>query len=145
MKLSASEEYGLRCLVRLARHEREGFGEPLGIPRIAVDEGMSEPNTAKILRQLRQAGLVRAFRGAQGGYRLAHDPATLTLRAILSGLDGPGILQQPCSTPAGCVHVRDCTLRGLWRELDDTMAGLLERVTLADLLEDPGHLQEATP
>jgi Rrf2 family protein len=68
MQLLASEEYGLRCLLRVA-HARGG--EPLPIAEIARDEGISPEYAAKLLRRLRLAGLVRSVRGAEGGYLLA--------------------------------------------------------------------------
>ena len=68
MKITAQEEYGLRCLLRLAR---AGDGRSLTIPEIAADEGLSVPYVAKLLAVLRQAGLIESVRGRSGGYRLA--------------------------------------------------------------------------
>jgi DNA-binding IscR family transcriptional regulator len=53
MKITSQEEYGLRCLMRLARAED---GRSLTIPEIAADEGLSFPYVAKLLAVLRQAG-----------------------------------------------------------------------------------------
>ena len=61
MQLSAKEEYGLRCLLQVARHEG---AEPLRIPEIAAREGLSPEYTAKLMRALRQGGLVVSTRGA---------------------------------------------------------------------------------
>ncbi len=143
MKLSASEEYGLRCLMQLARHERAGGRAPLGIPEIAAAEGLGQAHTAKIMRQLRQAGLVKGYRGAQGGYRLVRPPEQITLRDVLAGLSGEGILSKPCSDPRsdGCVHEAGCTLRVLWGALDGMLGQLLAGVTVADLLGSEAGLE----
>ena len=50
MKLSATEEYGLRCLLQLAKC---GDGRSLTIPEISRAEGLSVPNAAKLMRVLR--------------------------------------------------------------------------------------------
>ena len=64
MKLSAQEEYGLRCLLQLARHAP---GESLAIPEISQAEGITHHNVAKLLRILRQGGIVASARGQAGG------------------------------------------------------------------------------
>ena len=78
MKITAQEEYGLRCLLRLARVEPDQ--PPLTIPEIAADEKLSVPNVAKLLSVLRQAGLIESVRGRTGGYRLARPPADVPPR-----------------------------------------------------------------
>ncbi len=147
MKLSASEEYGLRCLMRLARHERGGASGPLGIPEIAADEGLSNAHVGKIMRQLRQAGLVRGFRGAHGGYRLVRPPERISLLDALAGMGSQTVLETPCAEGGslGCAHDSGCTLRVLWGSLDALLGQALAHVTLADLLgseESLGRLLE---
>ena len=68
MKISAQEEYGLRCLLQLARLED---GESLTLGQIAEREGISGANAGKLLWLLSKAGLVQSVRGNRGGYRLA--------------------------------------------------------------------------
>ncbi|MCS6851976.1 MAG: Rrf2 family transcriptional regulator [Gemmataceae bacterium] len=139
MKITAQEEYGLRCLLRLAR---AGSGEALTIPEIAASERLSPPYVAKILAVLRQAGLIESVRGRTGGYRLAEVPAAIRLGSVLAALGEP-LFDEPsyCTRHAGresadgtCVHHDGCTLRALWFTLEHWMRRALDRVTLADLL-----------
>ena len=55
MQLLASEEYGLRCLVQVARR---GTSSPVPIPTIAAAEGLSVEYVGKLMRVLRKSGLV---------------------------------------------------------------------------------------
>src|SRR5438309_7165631 len=80
MKITAQEEYGLRCLLRLAR---SGEGHSLTIPEVAAAEGLSVPYVAKLLSVLRQGGLIESVRGRAGGYRLAESPTDIHLGAVL--------------------------------------------------------------
>src|SRR5947207_975628 len=64
MRFTAQEEYGLRCLMQVARAP-EGS---LTIPEVADREALSLPYVAKIMRHLRSLGLVTATRGQKGGY-----------------------------------------------------------------------------
>src|SRR5437588_1671356 len=114
MKITAQEEYGLRCLLRLARAEAD---EPLTIPEIAAAERLTAPNVAKLLSVLRRAGLIESVRGRDGGYRLARPPADVRLGAVLLALGEPLYDGDYCDRHAGldadgpCVHHDGCTLR----------------------------------
>ena len=85
MKLSSQEEYGLRCLLYLARHE---CGTSLTIPEISQSEGISHHNVGKMLRILRQGGFVESERGQHGGYVLARAPEHIVVADVLNALGG---------------------------------------------------------
>lgn len=147
MKITSQEEYGLRCLLRLARAEE---GQSLTIPDVAAAEGMSTPYVAKLLSILRQGGIIESVRGRAGGYRLASSPAETSLGSVLLVLGGPlfqdpGYCQQhasPESDGSPCVHRDGCTLRVVWLTLEQWMRGTLDQITLADLLQSEGRITE---
>ena len=76
MKVSALEEYGIRCMVLLARQE----GGSLTLPEISEAEGLSISYAGKLLNILKKAGLVKSVRGRLGGYALT----TARLKNLLS-------------------------------------------------------------
>jgi Rrf2 family protein len=137
MQLLASEEYGLRCLLQVARGDGEA---PVSIPAVARAEGISPDYVAKLLRRLRLAGLVHSTRGADGGYRLARPAGEITVWSALEALGGEFFGDAFCACHAGvrrrCARSRDCSLRPLWRELQEAVRKRLERIQLADLLRD---------
>jgi len=146
MKITAQEEYGLRCLLRFAR----GSGkESLTITEIAEAEKLSVPYTAKLLAILRRAGLIESIRGRNGGYALVAGPSEIGLGAVLWALGEP-LFENPdyCERYAGtesadgCVHRDNCSLRGLWKSLDHWMRIALDRIALADLLENESRIPE---
>jgi len=145
MKITAQEEYGLRCLLRLAQAVE---GQSLTLPEIAAGEGLSVPYAAKLLTVLRQAGLIDSVRGRAGGYRLAQPPAKIALGSLLLTLgeplfDEPTYCKQHAAPGAdSCVHHGGCTLRALWQTLEHWMRGTLNQVTLADLLQSEGRITE---
>ena len=134
MHLSSQEEYGLRCLLQVAAH---GAPEPLSIAQIAVAEGISPEYTAKLMRLLRQGGLVDSTRGAGGGYRLALPPAKITIWDAIRVLGNPFFPASFCSTYPGqladCVHSSDCSVRVVWSAVEGALRGVLEGISLADL------------
>ena len=85
MKLSSQEEYGLRCLLQVARHDPEGS---VTIPEIARIEGLSIPHVAKLMRSLRRGGFVKSVRGQAGGYKLARTSDHINIGEVLAWLGG---------------------------------------------------------
>src|SRR5215210_5878205 len=81
MKISAQEEYGLRCLLQLATLSEN---ESLTLPQIAGREGISVANAGKLLWLLNKAGFVQATRGTKGGYSLARSASEI--RPVIVGL-----------------------------------------------------------
>ena len=137
MKLSAQEEYGLRCLLHLARC---GEGQSLTIPEISRAEGLSVPNVAKLMRLLRIGGLVQSVRGQSGGYTLGRPAGQITVAVILDLLGGPLFGPTFCERHAGreqaCTHAVDCSIRSLWNAMQTMLAAVLDKITLQDLLCD---------
>jgi Rrf2 family protein len=134
VKLSAQEEYGLRCLLQMARRP----GASLTIAELARLEGISAPNAAKILRVLRRGGFVRSTRGQSGGYllaRAAHEINVGEALALLGGrLFDPGFCQKHSGMEPSCHHMSDCSIRSVWRLVQGAVDQVLGRMTLHDLL-----------
>jgi Rrf2 family protein len=135
MKLSAQEEYGLRCLLRLGA---QGDGGSLTIPEISRTEGISPEYVAKLMRIMRQGGLVTSARGAAGGYTLSRPAQQITTGEALTVLGGRLFEPDFCERHAGaeslCTHSIDCSLRSLWQALQNAVDQVLTRTTLKDLL-----------
>jgi Rrf2 family iron-sulfur cluster assembly transcriptional regulator len=142
MQLLASEEYGLRCLLRVAAL---GDGEPVSIAAVAASEGLGTEYSAKLLRRLRLAGLVESVRGADGGYRLARPAREITVWSALQALGGEFFAPDFCACHPGrqrrCVRATDCSLRPLWQALQAGVRATLQGITLADLERDEGAMR----
>lgn len=144
MKITALEEYGLRCMVLLARH---GDDDPLTLTEFATREGFSIPYAGKLLMILKKSGLVKAVRGRKGGYVLLQSPEEITLKEIFEVLGKPVFSVGYCEKYTGenevCVHSGDCTVKNIWQTFDEFIESYLERVTLADLVSgDISPLEE---
>ena len=135
MKLSSHEEYGLRLLLQVARHGASGSAT---IPEISRKEGISAPYVAKLMRILRQGGLVRAARGKAGGYTLALAPERIPVGDALTVLGGRMYESDFCERHAGsqnnCAHSTDCSIRSLWRTVQEAVDSILRTITIRDLL-----------
>ena len=138
MKVSAQEEYGLRCMLQLARRQRSGNGQPLTLAEIAREEGLTVPHVAKMIRRLREAGLVLSVLGRTGGYTLAREAARINVAEILAALGGKLYHPDYCAKYSGdlatCAHMGDCSIRSLWGVLESALEKVLSRTMLAELV-----------
>ncbi|MBI3934937.1 MAG: Rrf2 family transcriptional regulator [Acidobacteria bacterium] len=137
MKFSAQEEYGLRCLLQIAR---QGPGGGLTIPEIASAEGLSVPYVAKLVRILRQGGFLNSTRGHSGGYALSGPADEIEVGEVLAVLGGRLYESGHCEHYTGavpmCTHNLDCSIRSLWEEVQRGVDQVLSRTTLTSLLAD---------
>jgi Rrf2 family protein len=135
VKISAHEEYGLRCLVQLARAEIDG--ESLTLSQLAEREGLSVANAGKLMWILNKAGLVTAQRGTKGGYSLARPAAEIRLNEVIRILDEDTV-DHFCKTHAGvldvCIHTSDCGIRPVIVGLHEIVQNALSEITLAQLV-----------
>jgi len=134
MKISAQEEYGLRCLLQLARAEAEG--ESLTLSQLAHLEGISVANAGKLMWILNKAGLVQSQRGTKGGYRLARPSSAIHLNEVIRVLDER--VESHCRSYTGvldtCVHTGDCGIRPVIVELHQIVESAMAGITLSQLL-----------
>ena len=135
MKLSSQEEYGLRCLLRVGR---EGTTGSVSISELSRAEGISEPNAAKMMRVLREGGFVTSTRGQSGGYALSRPTGEINVGEVLAVLGGRLYEPSFCDTHGGlgrlCTHLPDCSIRSVWRMLQNAVDQVLGKITLKDLL-----------
>jgi len=141
MKVSAQEEYGLRCLLQLAPLAE---GEYMTLTQIAEREGISVANAGKLLWILSKAGLVISIRGTKGGYRLARQASDIHLDEIIKVLD-EDVLASHCNSYTGildaCVHTGNCGIRPVIVGLHDIVQKAMASITLAQLLGTESNVE----
>lgn len=142
MKFSAQEEYGLRCLLRIAKYyDTERI---LTIPEISEAEGITLHNTAKILRTLRLGGFLESERGQSGGYTLTRSPDKIYIGEVLNVLGGRLYDEKFCEAHSGaaniCTNTIDCSLRSLWKFMQDAIDKVVNNLTIKDLLGSESQL-----
>jgi len=146
MKISALEEYGLRCLLQLAREGAEAQGATsLSARQIAEREGLSLEYATQILAELRRAGFVTSMRGVHGGFRLARDPREITVGELFRSFGGTiaaDVCEHYTGTRTVCTHASGCSVAPVWAELARRIYGFLDGVTVADIA---GAALEAAP
>lgn len=146
---SRKSDYGLRALIFLAERRKSG---PVTLNEIADRLLIPKAFLSKILQQLAKKGVVRSLKGPSGGFVLAVDPAEISMREIVVEIDGPLRVFECFATEADCSLYGDCLMRDVFAQVEDEIAKVLGRYTLADFrfpagvhAELPAVAKPATP
>ncbi len=131
MRVSAKVDYAVRAAIELAVAAGEG---PVKGERIATAQAIPPKFLENILLDLRHAGLVASQRGTEGGYWLARPPEEITVADVIRAVEGPiasvrGVRPDELEYTGSAEPLRD-----VWLELRTALRGVLEHVTLADLV-----------
>lgn len=132
MKISTKGRYALRLMLDLATYP----GDPVSIKDIAGRQNISEKYLEQIISVLNKAGFVRSIRGAQGGYILKREPKDYTVGMILRQTEGD-LAPVACVGDEGmeCERKEECVTVRIYEMINDAVNGVVDHITLADLLE----------
>jgi Rrf2 family cysteine metabolism transcriptional repressor len=143
MKVSTRGEYGVRAMVALAHHY--GIG-PMSIAAVAKESSVPYAYLEQLIVPLRKAGLVESKRGAQGGYQLTRPPDEVKVGEVFRIMEGP-VAPMECvsedESEQTCPLIEGCETRPVWLKLRDSIAGVLDSMTLADLISQGNARREA--
>ena len=141
MRLTAQEEYGLRCLLQVAKQPDAA----VTTPEIAEREGLSNAHVHKLMRLPRRGGLVKSVRGRKGGYQLARAAEQINVGAVLAALGDSLYSTAFCGQHRGvertCVRNDDCSIRSLWIAVDRAVQRALQSTKLSDLLRSEPEME----
>ena len=132
MRLSTRTRYGIRAILELAQHYREG---PLQIRVIAERQDISIKYLEQLMAALKSAGFVRSIRGSKGGYVLAKAANQIKLSDVFNCLEGPVITSECVDNSDYCTRTADCVARELWTEVQGAIMAVLQSKTLQSLVD----------
>lgn len=138
MKLSRRGEYALRSLINLGIAAEVGR-RLVQVSELAENEQLPVKFLEQIMQTLKDAGLIESVRGKFGGYRLARPARDITIGSVVRLIDGPlapiGCVSQTAYEKCTCPDEAHCGLRMLMLDVRNAIAGILDRYSLADVVE----------
>jgi len=136
LAISKKTDYGLNFLIKLAH---QNLGQPVTLTKITKTSKLPGPFLAKLAANLVKAGIIKSREGAGGGYLLAKNPDQITLREILSALEGQAknLCTGTCNHLCGCAF---CATRDIVKPLEEEIGHSLENKTLEDFMGSPPNL-----
>ncbi|MFC0099004.1 RrF2 family transcriptional regulator [Micromonospora marina] len=142
MQISARGDYAVRAALSLAT----AYPTLLSTQAIAAEQDMPRKFLEAVLADLRRAGVVRAQRGAEGGYTLARPPRKVTIGHVLRAVDGPlaGVrgLRPEETRYEGAAE----NLPRLWVAVRASVRRVVDEVSLDELVSGrlPAHVRKLT-
>lgn len=138
MKISKRGEYGLRAMIDLAL-ARELGRDLVQLNELAESEKIPIKFLEQIVLALKEGGFLQSVRGKYGGYRLARPAKEIFAGQIVRYLDGPlapiGCVSQTAYQRCSCPDEAHCGLRMLMLDVRNAIANILDRYTLANVVE----------
>ena len=130
MKLSTKGRYGLRAMIDLAANFT---GEYIPLDKIAERQGISERYLEQVFSALKKAGLVKSIKGAQGGYALSGETKDITVKDILSTLEGDISIIDNLEFSQNDT-LKECIKINVWDKMDEAIENVVNNITLEDLV-----------
>lgn len=138
MKLSKKGEYALRALIDLGIAHEVGR-ELVQVTELSDKELIPAKFLEQIMQELKAVGLVSAQRGKFGGYHLARPASEISIGSVVRFIDGPlapiGCVSHTAYEKCSCPDEEHCGLRMLMLDVRNAIAGILDRYSLADVVE----------
>ena len=131
MRLSTRGRYALRMMLDIALHPEEGS---VSLKSVAMRQDISLKYLEQIAAPLVRDGLLRATRGARGGYQLTRPPEDYSVGMILRTIEGS--LSPVACVELGegfCSRVGECAAAEVYRRIDEAIDNVVDGITLKDL------------
>ena len=133
MLLSRTCEYGIRAMMQLATKSPHEF---IAVRKISNELEISFHFLTKICQQLSRAGLVRSYRGPNGGVKLAKPASKISLMEIVVAIEGSNLFTECVLGLPGCGDESPCPLHDSWAHVRGELIQMLEKRSLSQIAED---------
>ncbi len=128
MRISAKAEYAIKAVLDLAIHRERGL---VSIQAIADRQRIPQRYLEQVLLLLKRSALVSSKRGSSGGYHLTRSPEEITVGDVLRAVEGTDAPFEALTGRRQPAEGHD--LVELWTEISQAVAGVVDRLTFADL------------
>jgi FeS assembly SUF system regulator len=131
LRISKLSDYAIVLLSEIAR-EQGVHG--ITARQLAENTRIALPTVVKLLKLLKEHGVLLSMQGRNGGYRLARRPAETNLAVIIEAVEGPIALTECMTEVLDCQIHRNCNTRPHWVHINAAFRQALSVVTLNDLI-----------
>lgn len=131
MYITLETDYAVRITAELCRS-----GDKLDAKTLAERTDVTLRFSLKILRKLVAAGIVKSFKGTQGGYRIALEPSQITLKSVVEAIEGKYYFSRCLDPDTGCSRgaEENCRFREAFADITGMVAEKLESYDFAKLV-----------
>lgn len=132
MHITLESDYAIRIVLYLSQNRKR-----VEAKNIAEQTEVTLRFALKILRKLVAAGIVKSFKGTQGGYELQKEPEEITLAEVIQTVEGTYYLSRCLDPEQGCNREQKlpyCKVQKKFAEISAYVRDRLEEVTFDQLI-----------
>lgn len=133
IRMSKLADYGLVLMTQFLR--LPDVDDNLSARELAARTNLPLPVVSKVLKSLTREGLLISHRGANGGYSLSRQPERISVREVLTAVEGPIAMTQCLESDGDCSQESICPVRTNWERINYAVHNVLDAISLADMLE----------
>lgn len=136
MNINQESDYAFRIVLMLCK---KGLDSKLDAKSLSEQGNIPLRFLLKLTRKLTQAGIVKSYRGINGGYAISKEPNTITLKDVVEAIQGPIVItrciydKKACSANKG----HHCSIHKALCNVQNTILSELEKVNFDQLKNDP--------
>ncbi len=130
MHMTLEADYAVRIVECLA-----AAGQKVDARTIAEETHVPLRFALKILRKLVADDIIVSYKGAHGGYMLAHPAGEITLRQVIESVEGPYVISRCQQGEYCCTHTASCRFHEIYREISEVVRDKLESYTFEDVTQ----------
>ncbi|MBC2581176.1 Rrf2 family transcriptional regulator [Clostridium sp. DJ247] len=140
MKITQESDYGFRVVLYLSKL---GYGEKIEAKTISYEENIPLRFLLKLLRKLTMAGIIRSYRGINGGYALNKQPEDISLKDVIEAIDGPIFINRCLYDPTHCNlnRTNKCDIHHAISKIQSRLIKDLSNVTFSDIINNKVKLE----
>ena len=131
MYFTLETDYAIRIVDYLARTPGRS-----GAQRIAEENSVTLRFSLKILRKLVGRGIVRSYKGAQGGYEIAQPLEKISIANIVETIEGSYIISRCLDENHECHRAGGCPFHKIFETISQDVRSRLENVTMKDIMDE---------
>ncbi|MFN3233267.1 MAG: SUF system Fe-S cluster assembly regulator [Alphaproteobacteria bacterium] len=144
IRLTRLADYAVLLMTHMGHEWQRDASGLHNAASLSDDTYIPAPTVAKLLGVMSRGGLLASSRGQSGGYRLARDPADISVADIVSVVDGPIALTDCIEDGPGECNIESlCGVRGAWQKINNAIRTALDDITLAELCADQAAMFDA--
>ncbi|OOM69971.1 HTH-type transcriptional regulator CymR [Clostridium puniceum] len=136
MNINQESDYAFRIVLMLSK---EGVDNKLDAKFLSEKGSIPLRFLLKLTRKLTQVGIVRSYRGVNGGYAITREPKDITLKDVVEAIQGPIIINRCTYDKKACSANKGshCSIHKALCNIQNTMINELTKVTFEDLKNNP--------
>lgn len=139
MKISYRTDYSLKVILDLSNHYDRRL---VHIDELSKRQDIPRKFLEQLLLSLKKGGFVQSKKGPNGGYSLTWHPEKIMLGDIIRFVEGT-VYPISCIDPKAkqtCDFMSKCVFTGIWREVEEAISGIIDRISFADLLKKEARM-----